>query len=479
VNHKLKVLFIAAEASPFVKVGGLADVVGPLATALAQRGVDVRVVLPHYSFIDDATKWKLLDIGRTVTVEVKGKSQEGKIWKTYLDNTVPVYLVDNPYFFHRSSVYGEKDDLDRFLFLSLASLAVPAAISWQPQVVHLHDWHAAFAASLLNKTEGRPATVLTIHNLAYQGWFDYQWATETALAGYIPGKEHPFHAMLWSAMGLGIFYTDLITTVSRTYAGEILSPQYGKGLHPLLRHREKDLTGIINGLDCQEYNPSTDPFIPQHYSAFSPEKKAVNKAALQQRLGLPVEGRLPLVGSVGRITDMKGTDIMLQVVEELLPGQRFQFALLGTGDKNLETIAQRLSEKYPHGVSTTLEFNAALAHLIYAGCDIFFMPSRFEPCGLGQLIAMRYGAIPVVHRTGGLAETVVDANKQGTGFLFDGFSAQAAAQALSLALEAYHRKASWVKTIMRAMSQDFSWEKSAAEYEQVYRRALSAHSPAG
>lgn len=475
MSGPLRVLHVAAEVAPLVKVGGLADVVGALPGALARRGHDVRVIVPFYSSVD-ATSAAPVDTGQTLKVNWKSQRCEARLWLVTTGDGVTIYLVDRPKLFHRPSVYGEPDDLNRFLFLALAALALPEAIGWQPHVLHAHDWHAAFSVALASRAGQSPATVLTVHNLAYQGWFDYRWVSESGLLELIPGKDHPLHAMLWSALALGIHHADMVTTVSRTYAGEILTPEFGAGLDPLLRHRHSDLMGITNGLDCKLYDPSSDPLLPHRYDAAHPQGKGRNKEALQRRLGLPIEPDIPLVGSVGRLSQMKGIDIMLRAAEALLARRRFQFVLLGTGERDLESAARALAQRHPQSVAVAAAFDESLARLIYAGSDIFFMPSRFEPCGTGQLIAMRYGSIPVARRTGGLAETILDGQ---TGFLFDGLSVDDADAGLQRALEAYDERLAWLALVARAMAQDLTWDHPAAQYARAYYDAIDRRVRAG
>ncbi len=478
MTHPLKVLFVAAEATPFIKVGGLADVAGALPKAMVRRGHDVRLVIPCYSGVDKA-RWGLSDTHHLVEVNHGNRRYEARVWESLLGGTVKTYLVENDELLRRDRVYGEHDDLDRFLFLSRAALALPRTMGWYPHVFHCNDWPTAFIPAILHnplpaeEELANAASLLTIHNMAYQGWFDPAWAAEADVARYVPPSQEIPNHLLWRALSLGIYYADALSTVSETYAKEILTPQLGQELEHLLRQRQRVLLGITNGLDYEYFDPSTDDQIFQRYDVRSLDKKKANKQALQRRMGLAQDNTIPLVGNVGRLAEMKGVSLMLATVESLLrDGQRLQFATLGTGETELEEQARGLAMRFPQQVTVVVDYNEALSRLVYSGSDIFFMPSRFEPCGLGQLIAMRYGTIPVVHRTGGLADTVRDGM---TGFCFEEFSTQGAGQALRRALEAWQEEASWRQLMVNAMSQDFSWEASAAKYEEAYRLALTVH----
>lgn len=456
----MRILFATAEASPFSKVGGLADVAASLPKALQRLGHDIRVVTPLYrrpgetgpetagEGLNLPTTW----IGQEVQVTIKQAPSGG----------VPVYLVDYPPYFQRPAVYGEPDDLDRYLFFCQAALALPKDLGWQPDILHGHDWHAAaLAFGLRNKAWldafYRPtSSVMTIHNLRYRG-------------------PHNLVDMLCQA----ILYADVISTVSPTYAQEILTPEYGEGLHTLLGLRRDRLFGILNGIDYEEFDPATDPLIPAHYDASTLEKKAFNKAALQERGSLALDPSVPLVGMISRLTEQKGFDLVEQVIESYLESGRFQFFLLATGEKRYEAFFQELPRRYPGRAAVFLAFDAALAQLIYAGSDFFLMPSRFEPCGLGQMIGLRYGAIPIVRRTGGLADTIQDCPPDlstGNGFSFTEYTDWALREAIERALAAYQQADAWRSLVVRAMEQDFSWEASARKYEEMYEAALVGRS---
>lgn len=456
----MRILFATAEASPYSKVGGLADVAASLPKALQRLGHDIRVVTPLFrrpgetgpeidgEELNLPTTWA----GKELRVSVRQTTSGGG----------PVYLVDHPPYFQRPAVYGEQDDLDRYLFFCQVVLELPKALGWQPDILHGHDWHAAaLAFGLRNKAWSdafyRPtASVMTIHNLRYRG-------------------PHNLVDMLCQA----ILYADVISTVSPTYAQEILTPEYGEGLHTLLGLRRDRLFGVLNGIDYEEFDPATDPLIPAHYDASTPEKKAFNKAALQERGSLALDPSVPLVGMISRLTEQKGFDLVEQVIESYLESGRFQFFLLATGEKRYEAFFQELPRRYPGRAAVFLAFDAALAQFIYAGSDFFLMPSRFEPCGLGQMISLRYGAIPIVRRTGGLADTIQDCHldlSTGNGFSFTEYTDWALREAIERALAAYQQQDAWRSLVVRAMNQDFSWHASARKYVEMYQAALVGRS---
>jgi len=473
-QRPLNILFAAAEVSPLAKVGGLADVAGSLPRALRRRGHDVRVIMPGYAAIPED---RFPALGGHFPVTLIGRQETVSLRQASLNGEVPVYLVDNHRYFHRPAIYGEPDDLERFSLFSQAILEAPRRLGWQPDILHGHDWHVGLAVARLAqlRREAAPchrcASVFTIHNLAYQGSFDEAFAARAGLGPLLPkGLPSP------SMMALAIHHADVVSTVSPTYAREILTPEYGAGLDRLLRTRQRQLHGIINGLDYSLFNPATDPYLPANYDAATLERKGENKAALQARLGLGVSPTTPLLGMVGRLATQKGLDILPQALDCLLAEAEAQFVLLGTGEPQFQPPLEALAARHPGRVALTFGFDLALAQWIYAGADLFLMPSRYEPCGLGQLIALRYGTIPVVRRTGGLADTVQDAGPeldQGTGFTFVDYSPQALTAVLRRAVAAYRQPEAWRRLQLRAMAADFSWDASAAQYEALYHTALS------
>lgn len=476
-TRSLKVLFVAAEAAPYAKVGGLADVAGALPKALARLGHDVRLILPRYASIDEA-RFRLGIRKDGAAVSYRGQRVPVTLREASAPASVPAYFIESPIHFDRPTIYGEPDDLDRFAFFCLAALEAPALLGWQPDVLHAHDWHAALAIARARSLRrgATPATVFSIHNAQYQGHFSPEW----------PGQALPEADSLRidsiltlgappSMSALGIVHADAINTVSETYAREVLTPEFGYGLEKALQSRRNRLFGIINGIDYQEYDPATDPHIPTHYSADDPGPRRRNKAALQRRVRLPVKASAALLGMVTRLVDQKGLDILAQALPGVLEGLDVQFVLLGTGQPQYHRLLREVAERYPSKVAFVEAFDPALGQLIYAGCDIFLMPSRFEPCGLGQLIALRYGAIPLVRRTGGLADTVQDCGDtldRGNGFVFERYDAEALAACVQRAAQAYARRQAWRRLMARGMRLDFSWEASARRYADLYEKAL-------
>ena len=450
----MRVFFASAEVAPLSKVGGLADVAGSLPKALVQKGHDVRIITPRH---DEGVPAGFRQV-RTLDLASAGYRGKATIWEGLLSGNVITYLVEEDTLFGPGrNIYGREDDLVRYLFFSKAVLETCKAVGWQPDVIHCNDWHtAAIPFGLRNKAWGDPyyrptSSVMTIHNLRYRG----------------PDE-------LSDQLMQGIFYADVVSTVSKTYAKEILTEEYGEGLKDLLKLREPDLYGIINGLDYDEFNPATDHALAANYSASDLDKRTSNKIALQARMNLPHNPDVPLIAMVSRLTEQKGLDLMEQVLERKLRDSNFQLAILGTGEERYHEFVQRLSGSYSEQVSVSLAFNADLAQLIYGGSDIFLMPSRYEPCGLGQLISMRYGSVPLVRATGGLADTVIDSSDDlttGTGFVFKEYTGEALSGTIDRALKAYSNRDGWRNLMSRGMAMDFSWGASAAQYESLYQTA--------
>lgn len=477
----LRVLTIAAEAAPFAKTGGLGDVVGALPKALAALGHDVRVVMPAYAAQERAAALAAREVvplpgGMTVPLGT-GALPAGVLEGRLPASQVPIYFIAERNLFDRPNVYGYDDDPYRFSFLCRAALALPAHLGFAPDVVHAHDWHAAPAVTWLATRGGSDPTyrgvptVFTIHNLAHQG------RTSRAVLAYLGADAPPLiEEGGWDElnfMARGIYHATMINTVSPTYSREILAPEGGNGLDGLLRYRHFDVHGILNGLDGDLWNPATDPRLARTFDAGSLERRAANKAALQERLGLPVAPDVPLAAMVTRLDAQKGLDITGHVVHLLMSGiaGEAQFVVLGTGHPSYEDMFRRLAAYHTRKMAAVLEFSSDLAPLIYAGSDLFLMPSRFEPCGLGQMIAMRYGSVPVVRATGGLADTVRDGV---TGFSFFAYAAQDFWYALQRALLVYNTdRGAWRRLRRNGMLADFSWEQSARAYEQLYGWAVA------
>jgi len=486
-TEPLRVLFLSAEVVPFAKTGGLADVAGSLPKALHKLGVDVRVGMPRYGRID-RDKFGLVTALEPFPVPMDDQTMEASLLQGVIGDSVPVYFVENPKLYDRDGIYMYPDDAERFIFFCRAMLEGVRRLHWQPHVIHCHDWHTAIVPNWL-KTIYRDdpffkdtATVYTIHNLAYQGIFGYRVLEVAGIDeyGFIVHPDLPDLDNVVDMMGRGIYFADIINTVSETYAQEILTPEYGERLDPLLRDRRDRIFGILNGIDTEVNNPATDPYIAAHYDLHNLAGKAECKRALQHEAGLAEDPHIPLIGAISRLTDQKGFDLIAQIIDPLMQNAQFQFVLLGTGDQRYHDLFSRIHERYPDRMAVYLTFNAPLAQKIYAGTDMFLMPSRFEPCGLGQLLAMRYGSIPIVRATGGLADTVQDFDPrtgQGNGFSFRPYDGMALYGAILRALENYKYQDTWHRLMVKVMSADYSWDASARKYVDLYQRALASRIP--
>jgi len=471
----MKVLFIASEADPFIKTGGLADVAYALPKYLKTLGIDVRVVIPKYKTIKPSSKY-YMEFKKSFTVPVGWRNQYAGVFESEVDS-VKYYLIDNEYYFSRDSLYGYYDDGERFAFFDRAVLMMLKEMDWKPDVIHCNDWHTGMVP-VLYKTQYekddfyRNIKVLyTIHNILFQGNYDPNILGE--LFGlsddlYMDGSLE-FHGQV-SFMKGGINYSDRISTVSKTYAKEIQSAYYGEKLDGLLRSRARDLSGIVNGIDYDIYNPKKDSYIYKNYSKYSLKDKYINKTKLQEELGLKVSEKIPMIAIVSRFTAQKGIDLIKHIGEEFI-NRDIQFVVLGTGDKDYEEYFKYLNEKYPEKVSAHIYFDDILAHRIYAATDLLLMPSLFEPCGLGQLIALRYGALPIVRETGGLKDTVKPYNKftgEGNGFSFTNNNAHDLLYVIESALDYYKDKKLWETIMIQALDSVNSWDESAKEYKELY-----------
>ncbi|MFB3881465.1 MAG: glycogen synthase GlgA [Armatimonadota bacterium] len=476
----LRVLMCTSEAVPFAKTGGLADVAGALPPALAKLGHDVRLALPKYGEMDPKIPSKA--VGGQLQVPVGGKAVAVGIEQSDALKGVPTYLVDCPGYFDRKGLYGHPDDAERFGCFCLAVLEFLRQGDWKPDVIHCNDWQTALIPVQLKTRYAQDrklagiGTLLTIHNLAYQGVFD---RAAMAGAGVAPS--------LWSVEGVefygqvnflkgGLLFADMLNTVSKRYAEEIQTAEYGERLEGVLARRKAELFGILNGIDCAEWDPATDRFIAANFGPGKMGPKGENKAALQQRYKLAKRPEVPLFGLVSRLAGQKGLDLLAEVLPQFLRLD-VQFVLLGTGEQQYHELLSRLAKEFPSKMGVALSFDNALAHLIYAGSDMFLMPSRYEPCGLGQMISLRYGTVPVVRTTGGLADTISEfdpATGKGNGFCFDDYTAVALMGAMVRSVEAYRAGEPWRKLVQNTMACDFSWDRSAGEYERLYQRAVDA-----
>ncbi len=477
----MRILYAAPEAAPFAKTGGLADVAGSLPPALAKLGHDVSVVMPRYRQVD-ADAYKLKPVA-TFFVPLGTWKERCDVLKGRMGRNVTVYFINKDIYYDRPELYRSAkadypDNAERFIFFSRAVLELCTALNIRPDIVHCNDWQTGLVPLYLKKfygasaALGRTRSVFTVHNLGYQGLF---WHWDMRLTGLDWDVFTPGGIEFWGKMNLlksGLVYADIITTVSKTYSREIQTPEYGHGLNGVLRERAKDLFGIVNGIDYGEWDPSRDRDIPRPYSTARIAGKPACKKKLLADLGLPDSGA-PLIGMVTRLAVQKGLDILTDALPEIM-SLGAQFVILGTGDVKYGRLLTRAAERYPDRMRVLLQYNDVLARNIYAGSDLFLMPSHYEPCGLGQMIALRYGTVPVVRRTGGLADTVMDFDNRtgwGTGFLFDEYSAAALVQCLGRALEVYGNPVAWKRLMLAGMRQDFSWKQSAKEYVKVYRKA--------
>ncbi|MFL2133582.1 glycogen synthase GlgA [Desemzia sp. FAM 24101] len=474
----MKVLFAAAECAPFYKTGGLGDVAGALPKELKKKGIDIRVVLPFYTSLPQQYKDQLEDVCQ-FEVKVGWRSQFCGI-KQLVKDEVTYYFVDNLYYFDRPGIYGFDDDGERFAFFSQAILEMLEKIDFIPDVIHVNDYHTAMVPVLLkdkyNWIERYQSikTVLTIHNLQFQGIYDQVVLSDLFDIGYnafhMNGLE--FYGNVNFLKG-GIYYADLVTTVSPSYADEIQTEEFGMGLDGVLRDNKSKIVGILNGIDYDVFNPEADEHVAEHFSVDDPSGKAINKSVLQEKVGLPVKKDIPVMAMVSRLTEQKGVHLLIEKMDELMQ-REVQIILLGTGESHLEDACKHYNWAYPEKFKAIIDFDVELAQLIYAGSDLFIMPSAFEPCGLSQLNSLRYGTLPIVHETGGLKDTVQAYNTftgEGTGFSFSGYSSQIMLETIDRALQVYFDYPDqWKKLVRQAMKKDFSWEKSSQLYQDSYDR---------
>ena len=471
----MKVLFAASEAYPFAMSGGLADVAGALPKALRKRFVGCRVVLPMYSTIAQELKDKMTFI-TSITVPVAWRRQYCGIFEAHVDGVI-YYLIDNQYYFKRDSLYGHYDDAERFAFFSRAVLEIIPYIDFTPDIIHCNDWQTALIPVYLNAfyrfnpLYGNMKTVFTIHNIQYQGKYGYE-LTEDVLGLPPENASLVDYDRCVNFMKGAIQCSDKITTVSPTYSREILDPYYSHGLDTILKMFTFKLTGIVYGIDTDVYNPETDPLIYKNFSVKKIAGKAVNKQKLQEELGLPQKADTPVIGIVTRLVKHKGIDLVKRVFEDMLRAD-LQFAILGSGEWEFETFFSEMAKKYPDKVGLKLGFNPTLAHRIYAGADIFLMPSQSEPCGLAQMVALRYGTIPIVRETGGLNDTIKDSGDgEGNGFTFKSYNAHDMLNTVWRAITGYADKEGWAVLRDRAMKCDNSWGTSANAYIKLYKEII-------
>ncbi len=480
----MKILYVSPEVVPFAKTGGLADVAGALPKALERLGHDVRVIMPKYKMINES-KYNLRKIIWDIRVAVGNSHETAEIFEAKIPNSkVTVYFIGNEKYFGRDGLYQDKgvdypDNLERFSFFCNAAAEFINNFSWKPEIVHCNDWQTALLIPLIKikyKWQG-VATVYSIHNMGYLGLFPKD---KLSLTGFGWEMFTMDKLEFWDQVALtkaGFAFADVINTVSETYSKEIQTPEFGYGLDGLLRSRKNNVFGIINGLDYDLWNPEKDPYIAKKYGIKSIPLKAENKKALQKENKLPVKSLIPVIGIISRLADQKGFDIFSQALDDIMH-LNCQIVILGTGEPKYHDMLKAMKKKYPKHLGLNLGFDAALAQLIYAGSDMFLMPSHYEPCGLGQLISFKYGTISIVRKTGGLADTVHDFDPKtgrGDGFVFEAYTPDALLYAIECAIDIFKKKSVWKSLIEKIMCYDYSWESSARKYVDLYRKASEKH----
>lgn len=485
----MKILVVSSEAVPFAKTGGLADVAGALPRALHTLGHDVRVIVPRYRSVS-IEKFLLRPLLDEMIVHFPGNWQVGSIWHSAFPGTdIPVYFVRHDHYFDRDGLYGENgedyaDNAERFAFFSMAAIWTLKGIDWQPDIIHCNDWQSALIPTYLRNLSilrsdpfySPIRTLYTIHNLAYQGSFGSAVLPRIGLdySVYHPDGLEFFGSV--NLMKAGIVYADALSTVSRQYAREIQAKEFGCGLDGILKARAERLDGIMNGIDYSVWNPELDEYIAEHYSPSNLAGKARCKQALQKANGLPEKAEVPLIGMISRLDKQKGFDLLEECLDKIMELD-LQMVILGTGDPEYHALLEAAAKKYPDRLGVNLTFNNPLAHQIEAGADMFLMPSRYEPCGLNQLYSLKYGTIPIVRKTGGLADSIVNANQtsirsgKGTGFVFQKYAAKGLFTAIKRAYTMYRENPDlWGKLVQNAMAQNFSWDISARAYVALFEK---------
>ncbi len=483
----MRIAFASSECVPFVKTGGLADVAGSLPKALMEAGCEVKVFLPLYNSID-VKKHKLIFASELadIPIQIGEKTVTFNVWYGRLSGSAAeIYLIDCPLYYHRGSVYtNDLDEDERFILFQHAVLHILQRFNWAPDVLHCNDWQTGLLPAYLKLSYSwdtlfkETACLFSIHNIGYQGRFPRDTVSKAGLSfdHYYPTGPLEFNDS-FSFLKTGIVYSEIISTVSETYALEIQTPAYGAGMEKVLAGRKADLAGILNGIDTQDWNPRTDALIPFHFSAARPGNKKMNKQALLKQVNLPFDNEVPVIGIVSRLTKQKGMELLLPVIHEVMK-LPVQFVALGSGDPQLEAFFRWAAATYPTRFASYIGFNNELAHLITAGADMFLMPSLYEPCGLNQMYSLNYGTVPIVRKTGGLNDTVKDFHdfqQLGNGFSFNDPTPYALLTTISRALTIFKIKGSWKAIMKRGMTQDFSWQASAGRYLELYKQARIRH----
>ncbi len=470
-----KILHVASEAIPYASAGGLGDVIGSLPKALKEKygeDADIRVIMPLYGTIDSKYRDMMKEVYIT-SIPLSWRWQYCGLYSIETEGVI-YYFVDNEYYFKRPSLYGSFDDGERYAFFCKAVLVLMQEIGYFPDILHAHDWHTALSVIYLKQIyKNIPEyqnikAVFTIHNVAYQGVFGFHILGDVFDLSPAEASIVEYNGCI-NLMKGAIVCADEVTTVSPTYAKELLSPSFSEGLHFILEMYKYKLTGILNGLDYKYYDPETDTSVFKNYNSASVDKKIENKTALQEMVGLPVNPDIPMVAIVSRLVAHKGIDIIQLASEEIL-SKNIQLVILGQGDYHYENFFKSLADRYPTKVRTLLTYNKDLSKRIYAGADMFLMPSRFEPCGLSQMIASRYGAVPIIRETGGLYDTIRDVGWEGggNGFTFAAYSPVQLADAVNRAYNYYCDKKAWAELVKKVMNVDFSWKKTAGSYIALY-----------
>ena len=483
----MNILLASSEVFPFSKTGGLADMVGALARALANEGHETRVVTPLYRGIHEKFP-ALRKVDWYFNLPLGENYVQAELWELDVAKGLKIYFIDQPGYFNRAGIYQENhfsyaDNAERYIFFSKCVVHLARYLKWRPDVVHVHDWQVALVPALILQQENEgwgnpPATCLTIHNLAYQGVFPEEAFALTNLPESIYHTEGAEFFGLLNCLKAGIAYADFITTVSPRYAREITAEEYGCGLDGILRRRQKDLAGILNGVDYAEWNTTNNPHLPKPYSVGRMAGKKFNKLELQKCFGLPVDESTPLFGTISRLAEQKGVDIQLGALSEML-NTKMQFVLLGSGSPEYERGYRDLARHFPGKVAVRFGYDETLAHRIEAGCDFFLMPSRFEPCGLNQMYSLRYGTIPIVRATGGLDDSVVDWTqnpKLATGIKFSDYTSRSLAKAIRKALVLFSQPKLRQACCRNAMKADFSWEQTVHNYISIYDKCRGKQS---